>query len=157
MTVLSETKQLEIRVLRDEDSSLLADFFDMVKSNGDDLFFHPHELSVNEAQRICNHTGQDIYYGLWVGTKLVGYAILRGWDDGYTAPSLGIALHPSYQGQGLGKMFMHFLHAAAKCYGASQVRLKVYPKNERALHLYRNLGYQFLGTENNQLIGTIDL
>jgi ribosomal-protein-alanine N-acetyltransferase len=83
--------------------------------------------------------------------------MLRGWDAGYAVPSLGMALHPSARGQGLGRTFMELLHDAARTRGARRVRLKVYPENEAARTLYERLGYVFSDFEEGQLVGSFDL
>jgi len=46
--------------------------------------------------------------------------MLRGWDEGYETPSLGIAVHPDARGLGLARTFMGFLHAAASFQGAAR-------------------------------------
>jgi ribosomal protein S18 acetylase RimI-like enzyme len=69
--------------------------------------------------------------------------MLRGWDEGYQIPSLGLAIHPSVRGQGLGKMLMGFLHLQAFRRGAEKVRLRVNSTNDKALKLYKGLGYVF--------------
>jgi ribosomal protein S18 acetylase RimI-like enzyme len=69
---------------------------------------------------------------------------------------LGIAVHPDARGLGLARMFMQFLHAAARQYGAARVRLKVYPANSAARRLYESLGYRFESTPDDQLLGIFD-
>jgi ribosomal protein S18 acetylase RimI-like enzyme len=84
--------------------------------------------------------------------------MLRGWDEGYEVPSLGIALHPHAQGQGLAHLFMDFLHVAARRRGAKKIRLRVYRDNKSAITLYRSLGYEL--TEDRDwryLLGVLDL
>ncbi len=89
--------------------------------------------------------------------EVLGYGMLRGWDDGWKIPSLGIALDPRIRGNGTGEMLMHFLHAAARRRGATKVRLKVYPDNRTAIALYKKLGYVFATEEAGQLVGYITL
>ena len=53
---------------------------------------------------------------------------------------------------------MHFLHAAARTRGATQVRLKVYHENVPAGGLYESLGYRFQPTAApGELLGTLSL
>jgi ribosomal protein S18 acetylase RimI-like enzyme len=91
------------------------------------------------------------------GREILGYGMLRGWDEGYTVPSLGIAIRPSAREQGLGELMVRFLHAAAIQRGVNRVRLKIYPNNTKALKLYKKLGYTFQGEEAGQMVGYIDL
>ena len=121
--------------------------------------FHPHPLDAPTARRIAHYAGQDLYYGTVYGKQLVGYGMLRGWDEGYAVPSLGVAVHPQARGAGVGKLLMHFLHAAARCRGATQVRLKVHRENEVALAMYQRLGYVFEAeaAPDGQVVGMIAL
>jgi ribosomal protein S18 acetylase RimI-like enzyme len=46
------------------------------------------------------------------GSRIVGYGMLRGWDEGYSVPSLGILVRAEACGQGIGKLLMEHLHLA---------------------------------------------
>lgn len=132
----------------------LSMFFEKVE----DSKFHPHPFSIQEATRLCNLNSKDLYYVVMDGDLFVAaYGILRGWDDGYDVPSLGIYVDARYRGLGIGKMLMHFLHCSAKHKGASQVRLKVYKDNTQAVKMYESLGYKLDDFDDKQYIGTIDL
>lgn len=148
---------LEFRVIDKTLEQPLAEFFRALKRVGDDKYFHPHSLTDEEAKRRAQYSGKDLYYVLVEGDKVLGYGMLRGGDEGYEVPSLGIVIHPSVRGMGLGKLFMHFLHAAARRRGASKIRLKVYRDNTTAVTLYKELGYTFQAEEAGQLVGFIDL
>jgi len=148
---------LEIRIVDKTLEQPLAEFLRTLEKVGDDKHFHPHPFTDEEVKRRAQYSGGDLYYVLVEGNTVLGYGMLRGWDEGYDVPSLGIAMHPSVRGTGLGKVFMHFLHAAAWRKGASKVRLKVYPENTTAIMLYKKLGYTFQSEEAGQLVGFIDL
>ncbi|PDW04024.1 GNAT family N-acetyltransferase [Candidatus Viridilinea mediisalina] len=149
--------KLQIRSLEPNDVAAFATFLADAEASGAAHFFHPHDFSATEAQRICTYTGQDAYYALWIGQRIAVYGMLRGWDSGYDMPSLGVIVSSQDRRQGLGQLFMSFLHCAAKLHGAQRIRLKVYPENEPALHLYQQLGYQFTASEAGQLVGYIEL
>jgi [ribosomal protein S18]-alanine N-acetyltransferase len=148
---------LEFRVLSPELAPALAELFAAFASGPDAAFFHPHPMTDDEARRICGQRGRDLYYAAMAGGTVLAYGLLRGWDEGYTVPSLGIAIHPAARGRGLARPFMAFLHAAAKQRGAGQVRLTVYKDNERAVELYRRLGYVFSPKNDRELIGILAL
>lgn len=135
----------------------LYSFFQDVLSSGSSDFFHPHPFTFEEAKNICQYDGLDIYYIVVNSQKVVAYGMLRGWDEGYTVPSLGIVVHSRYRGIGIGKGFMHFLHMASRARGATKIRLKVYPSNLEALSLYTSLGYKFELREAEQLVGVLKL
>lgn len=135
----------------------LGVLFQALREAGDEAEFHPHPLTAEEAVRRCAYDGQDLYYVLVDGEHVLAYAMLRGWDEGYTVPSLGIAVHPDERGKGLGMLLMRFLHAAAARRGAARIRLKVYPGNTAARRMYETLGYVFRSEEAGQLVGHLDL
>ena len=131
----------------------LTQFFEDIVANKDENYFHPHPLTYEMAKNIANYEGDDLYFLQIKDNKVTGYGMLRGWDEGFTIPSLGIIIHPSFRNQGLGRDFMEFLHNQAKAKGAAKVRLKVYPSNAGARYLYENLGYSFSNEEKGRLIG----
>jgi ribosomal protein S18 acetylase RimI-like enzyme len=135
----------------------LAEFFEVLHRGGDARWFHPHPLTASTASQLAHYSGLDLYYVMVDAGRVLGYGLLRGWDQGLEVPSLGIALIPEARGYGMGRTFMHFLHAAARRKGARRLRLKVYPENRSALALYRGMGYRFEGEENGQLVGYLDL
>lgn len=151
------TSALECRLLCPELIDQVTRFFQRVSSSGVAQYFHPHPFTPEEAESRTRYTGADLYYALLVDGEMAAYGMLRGWDEGYEVPSLGIAVDPRWQGKGYGRLLMTFLHAAARARGARQIRLKVYEDNARALALYRSLGYQFGGERGSQKIGVVEL
>jgi len=148
---------LECRRVTPELAGPLAELFKALALAGDARHFHPHALDEDEAARVARYRGDDLYYVVTEGSSVLAYAMLRGWDEGYDVPSLGIAVHPEVRTSGLARMFMEFLHASARRRGALRVRLKVYRDNASALRLYRQLGYEFDGEEDGQLVGSLEL
>jgi [ribosomal protein S18]-alanine N-acetyltransferase len=147
---------LEFRRLSPALESGLAAFFADLTAAGDDRYFHPHPFTAAEAARLCLYAGPDLYYAA-VADRVLGYGLLRGWDEGYSVPSLGIAVHPAARGTGIAGAFMHFLHSAAAARRAPKVRLKVYSGNTAAKRLYERLGYEFAGESRGQLVGYFTL
>jgi len=137
--------------------SALAEFFRVLVATGDNQHFHPHPLTEEEARRRARYTGLDLYYVLLERREVLGYGMLRGWDEGFEVPSLGIAIHPSARRTGLGELLMRFLHTAARRRGARRIRLKTYVDNKSALELYLKLGYAFQQEEAGQIVGMLNL
>jgi ribosomal protein S18 acetylase RimI-like enzyme len=148
---------LEIRTVSPEWEQPLGDFFKAIGISCEE-YFHPHAFTEEFAKALVQYCGKDLYYLLVDGKTVLAYGILRGWDQGYEIPSLGIVVLPEAQGGKLGELMMHFLHGAARRKGARQVRLKVYRSNASARNLYRKLGYRFDPIEEEgQLVGRLDL
>lgn len=148
---------LEIRIVAPDVEQPLSEFFSALHNEGDDTHFHPHPLTPEEAHRRCTHTGKDLYYVLIEEQQVLGYGMLRGWDEGFDIPSLGIAVRRSARGYGLATLLMKFLHTAARRRGSKQVILKVYKNNFPARKLYEHLGYTFENEVDGQLLGRINL
>lgn len=87
-----------------------------------------------------------VHYSCWVMElegELVGYAVLSAAAG--EAHILNVAVHPAFQGKGLGRQMMLFLLDAAREHGADTVFLEVRPSNRNALHLYDSLGFNQVG------------
>ena len=135
----------------------LLEFLEALRSNGEGASFHPHSFDKMAIQTILQSRKLDEYYVMRIDSDVVAYGMLRGWDAGFLTPTLGIATHPDHRRQGLASAMMKCLHSAAKLKGAKSIRLKVYSDNNRAIKLYKALGYMFIGHEGDQLIAVFDL
>lgn len=124
-----------------------------LEDNGDAQFFSPHPSSDAAINALVRSADKDLYCLLVEGKRVLGYGLLRGWDEGYEIPSLGLAIHPSARGSGLGKLVMHFLHVSAFRKGARKIRLRVRKSNRQAVELYEGLGYVLEEEGNDYLIG----
>lgn len=138
-------------------ASALEVFFSALVQASDDRYFHPHPFSQEHAKIIAGYEGEDLYYGAMSEETIIAYGMLRGWDEGFAVPSLGIAVLPSYRGISLGKAMMHFLHIAAAMRGVDRVRLTVDPSNTSAIRLYESLGYTFIAEKMGRLVGSFRL
>jgi RimJ/RimL family protein N-acetyltransferase len=139
---------LEFRVVGPRDAQALAEIF----ADVDETFFRPHPFTSSEALYIANHVGKDVYAILLDGERPVAYGMLRGWEEGFATPSLGIAVRTAMHGQGLGRLMMAHLHAEALRRGAIRVRLRVHRENVRARRLYESIGYQYAGEDRGELV-----
>ncbi len=144
---------LEIVRLQPTLTETVAKFFAGIEASGDGRFFSPHPFSAEEAMRLCNYHGKDIYLVLKLGSDILGYGMLRGWDEGYAIPSLGIYIHPAVRGSGFGTLLMAHLHATARLRGADTVRLRVHRDNMIARSLYVQMGYEF-SDDRDYLVGS---
>lgn len=149
---------LEFRRPREDDKTGLLELFRVLGDDPQARGFHPHPFDATNARRVCRYQGPDLYYIAATGRKVIAYGMLRGWDEGYERPSLGLAVHPSERDRGLGRAMMLFLHAAARARGCEEILLKVYESNAAALELYRSLGYE-LGPSDRpgELVGVLRL
>ena len=148
---------LEFRSLVPEMAESLGDFFERLNSTDTAGFFHPHPLTRERASQLCHYAGKDLYFVGTSDSRILAYGLLRGWDEGYEVPSLGISLASDVRGTGLARSFMMFLHSAARLRGCAQIRLTVFQTNVKAVALYQSLGYRFERKNAEEDIGILDL
>ena len=119
--------------------------------------FHPHPFTAEQAATIANYGGTDYYAALLVEDEIVAYGMLRGWDEGYAIPSLGISVARGRRGLGLGRRMMEHLHAVARARQAPSIMLRVYKHNEPAVALYRHMDYMLTELNDQEWRGTFSL
>ncbi len=144
---------MEFRVAGPGDERALTELFGDI----DETYFRPHPFTADEASKLCTYSGRDVYALLVDGNRPVAYGLLRGWDEGFDTPSLGVAVRSDSQGRGYGRLMMAHLHAEARRRGAARVRLRVHPDNFRARRLYETLGYEYRGEERGELLMVVDV
>lgn len=150
--VADGTDGLRIEPIGPRNLAALARFLSIIDAAGDASFFRPHGSSAAELDALCADYVRDLYYATMLGDDILAYGLLRGWDEGYKVPSLGIAVAPGYRGVGLGGAMMAFLHSAAQMRGAEFVRLRVHRDNALAIALYRTRGYRFDNAYEGELM-----
>jgi len=153
---MNNMEKIEIRYLSDLLISPLLNFLYALNDSGDNKYFYPHPFTEEALVQIMNNVVKDQYYVLVEGSKVIGYGMLRGWDEGYDVPSLGIAIHPSFRNNGFGRILINYLHVVAKHMGSKKIRLKVHFDNYKAVNFYKALGYIF-EEEGIYLVGILEL
>lgn len=141
-------KNYTIRNLKLYDVVNLFNLFRAI-SEEDKKFFNSHSFDYADAVRVCtlSETSLDKYYVITDEIDIiVGYGMLRGWNEGYKIPMLGIYISPSVRGEGLAKkLILYMLNKAT----STRVRLKVSVDNIIALSLYKKVGFKELVTLGN--------
>lgn len=85
-------------------------------------------------------------YECWVAEargRLVGYSFLSvAAEEGHL---LNLTIDPRQQGKGYGRQLLQFMLGVAEQLGAVQVFLEVRPSNDKAISLYRSMGFSEIG------------
>jgi ribosomal protein S18 acetylase RimI-like enzyme len=131
----------------------LEELLAALEAAGDRRRFNPHPFTREALEKLLRPGTRDYYCVLTSAGKVLGYGMLRGWNEGYAVPSLGIAIHPRAQDRGFGRLLMIHLHEKARSRGARRVRLRVLGDNAAAIALYKALGYRFAGRQDGYRIG----
>jgi len=143
---------MELRPLGPELAEALGVLLLALAEAGDDRYFGPHPLTPAYARQLAEKQDRDEYHLLLRHGEALAYGMLRGWEEGFDTPFLGVAVHPAHRGQRLAEIVMRHLHGVAERRRASSVRLKVHDDNGSALALYRRLGYRPIGRAQGQLL-----
>lgn len=75
--------------------------------------------------------------------EVVGYGIMS--VAAGEAHLLNICVAEAYRGRGIGRGLLNYLLRRARTFRAERIFLEVRPSNERALRLYRKMGFERLG------------
>ena len=96
--------------------------------------------------RDCLRAGHHCWV-LEAGATLIGYGVLS--TGAGEAHILNVCVDPAMQGQGHGRRLLRRLVDLARWHHADQVFLEVRPSNPRAIALYRDEGFNEIGTRPN--------
>ena len=128
-------------------------FIEFIENNKTDLnFFLPHKMDCDTIHNILTNNKSDQYKIIIHNDKIIGYGLLRGWDEGYDIPSLGIMVDKNYRGIGVSKLLMLYLEVTAKILGSKKMRIVVHKNNNIAYNLYNKLKYDFSPYGDDHLI-----
>lgn len=94
---------------------------------------------------LCIENGFPTYFVIDENDKVVGWCdvVLRSEYEDMTTGSIGIGLLKEYRNAGIGRLLMHTVMQAAKRYGFERIILDVRKTNERAIHVYETLGFEY--------------
>jgi ribosomal protein S18 acetylase RimI-like enzyme len=69
------------------------------------------------------------------------------WRDQTGKPAVihRLAVHPEFQGQGIGKRLLHYAEELARAQGSTSIRLDAYTANPTAIRMYERAGYTTVG------------
>ncbi len=151
-----DLSKITIRMFDCRDFDALCRFFDKNNISSVTKYFHPFPLNRDSAKRIVCTVHLDRYYGVFDRDQIIGFCMLRGWDQGFSIPSLGVLVDSDFQGHGVGRKMTEFCLLEASRLGCPSVRLSVYASNEFAVRIYRALGFQEVGREPCYVAGRGD-
>jgi ribosomal protein S18 acetylase RimI-like enzyme len=137
----------------------LSELFDELRDDPASAHFHPHPFTQDAALRIAERRRirRDAYFGAFLDGSLIGYGMLRGWDEGYEVPSFGVAVRIRHRGMGIGRRLLRHAISLARRRRAPSVMLKVHPANANAKYLYETEGFTFdpVPLEGGQIKGLL--
>ena len=105
-------------------------------------FFTPFAVDNNSLYQRLADCKQDRYWGIRSGDDLVGFFMLRGFDEGYSVPSFGVFVTQKFANKGFAKLALHFCLSWCISNQLPSLMLKVHPDNKFARGMYTRAGFQ---------------
>lgn len=110
-------------------------------------FFTPFSFDESAIAGILACQRQDIFMGIYWQDDLAGFFMLRGWDEGYEAPSYGVLIDERYSGYGLTRLSLKMVKSICKLRHSPRIMLKVHPENTIARSLFEEARFIQTGVD----------
>lgn len=120
-------------------------------------FFHPFPFDRKSIKNRLSRTVRDYYWGIFSYDILMGYFMLRGWDEGYEIPSFGVLIDEAYRNRGLATLSLNFAIVVARYRCTKRIMLKVHPKNVVARSIYEKVGFKYSGPTKEERLYFYDI
>ena len=145
--------ELILRNAKESEASMLLEYLKTTCGETRYLVKEPEEitLTLEEERAFIEHQNSSendlLMIGLLDGEYVGNCSLMGNGAMRYQhRASMGIALYQKYTGLGIGKVMIENLLTIAKEKGLEQIELEVVADNERAIALYKKLGFQIYGT-----------
>ena len=151
-------RELVLRNPREEDAQMLLDYLKTTCGETRYLVKEPEEINMTIEEeeafiRRQNDSENSVMLLGFLNGRYVGNCSLMG-----NGPlryrhrvSMGIALYQEFTGLGIGRAMIGALLKIAGEKGFEHVELEVVKGNERAIRLYRDMGFEICGTFPNNM------
>ena len=146
-------RKLLVRNATEADAQTLIDYLRRVCGETKYLLKEPEEINMTLEQEIAfikkyNEAEKNLLIMGFVDGEYAGNSsfIQFGPMRCKHRASLGIALVQEFTGMGLGRFMMETMLDKAKEAGLEQMELEVVADNERAMRLYKEMGFEIHGT-----------
>lgn len=111
--------------------------------------YQPFLFEIDCVESLISSARLDQYIGIFcqataTSCTIIGLLTLRGLDEGYNHPMVGIFIAEEYGGRGYARQALDHAEMFSKTRGYSSLLLKCSIHNARALELYLKQGYQEL-------------
>lgn len=150
---LKSGKKCLLRSLEPDDAREAFDLFQTTHAETDFLTSYPDENSYDDEGWRANmgrlaESGRDVEVGAYVDGRLLGTVSVNGLSKRCKMrhrAELGISVLREAWGLGIGRALMEAAIGCARQMGFAQLELEVVADNERAIGLYRSLGFVEFG------------
>jgi RimJ/RimL family protein N-acetyltransferase len=140
-------KAIEIKLLTNENSRELAELL----QNSDkeySQYFIPFTFDYGTVFKLLSNVVKDQYYGIFSDNNLIGFYMLRGFDEGFDIPSYGVWIAKDFSSKGISKLTLQHAISVCKVNNIKKLILKVHPDNIIAKNIYEKFGFIYQGVDN---------
>jgi RimJ/RimL family protein N-acetyltransferase len=109
-------------------------------------YFIPFPTGIKELEERLELVREDRYWGMWFESNLVGFFIMRGFDEGYQRPSFGVYIARAYSRKGLSGLALGYCMSWCRMNNIGAMMLKVHPNNRYARQTYERAGFTVIDT-----------
>lgn len=144
---MSPDKLFVIRPLSPPDAAAISAFFQS-QSPEYARFFYAFGSDEKTISEILSAARKDVYAGVFWQEKLVSFFMLRGWDEGFEYPSLGVFVDEEHRGKRLLPLMLESAKVICKLSGVNKLIAKSHPDNAGLKNLLQ-LGLRPVGVEES--------
>ena len=141
---MKRNKDVIIKDLSEEHSKELTKLLQTSDSKHSEYFI-PFDFNYETINKILSNKKDDKYFGIFIEEEIVGFYMLRGFDEGYEIPSYGVWISQEYSNLGLGKLTLYHALSFCKVNKIKKIILSVHPDNIAAKGIYETAGFIFTG------------
>lgn len=142
---MSSNKSFTVRPLAEQDAAIVSAF---IRSQSPEYgrFFYAFDSDEKRIAGMLSAARKDVYAGVFWEQELVSFFMLRGWDEGYELPSLGVFVGENHRGKRLMPLMVESAKVICKLSGISKLIAKSHPDNAGLKNLLQ-LGFRQVGVE----------
>jgi len=141
-------KNVEIKELQSDQASTLSVLI-LNTPKDHTKYFTPFSFEEDSIKKIIDNAVSDKYFGIFINDELVGFYMLRGFDEGFEVPSYGVWISDKLSGLGLSKLTLQHAITFCKINSIRKIMLKVHPENIIAKSIYEAFGFKQEGFDDN--------
>ena len=152
-TIQLKDHQLFFRSPEEKDAEMLLEYLKTTCGETRFLVKEPEEITMTLEEEVQfirrqNESGDSLMILGFLDGEYVGNCSLMGMGASRYRhrASMGIALFQKYTGMGIGKAMIEKLFSIAREKKIEQIELEVVADNERAISLYKKMGFEICGT-----------
>ena len=141
-------KNVEIKELLSDQASTLSELI-LNTPKDHTKYFAPFSFEEDSIKKIINNAVNDKYFGIFINDDIVGFYMLRGFDEGFEVPSYGVWISDRFSGLGLSMLTLQHAITFCKINNIKKIMLKVHPENIIAKSIYETFGFKQEGFDDN--------